>query len=71
MASDPSYDYDVYCERQERAYRALIKGKTCLDCLSCEHPEEPYKDDIGWCLMSDCFVYADNNPADLDCGNFE
>ena len=62
---------DVWQSNKKEAYMARIEGRTCFDCANCEHPDEPYKGQFGWCLMCDDFVYQYNNPADAECGAFE
>ena len=71
MNSEPSKDWDAYCESREAAYRARVHRRSCLDCANCERPDEPYSNEIGWCLMSDAFVYPYDNPLDNECGCFE
>lgn len=66
-----TYDWDAYCDDMERAYNGRIFGKTCMECNHCEEPDEPFAGQIGWCLMSDCFVYESDTPKDMDCGAFE
>lgn len=34
-SDDPAHDWDVYCDMQEKAYKALIQDKTCRDCGKC------------------------------------
>ena len=66
------YDpFDVWQSNREEAYRQRIAGMTCFDCANCVEPDEPFKRQIGWCLMSDDFVYQYNNPTDAECGSFE
>ncbi len=30
-SDDPAHDWDVYCDMQEKAYKALIQDKMCRD----------------------------------------
>lgn len=71
MSREPYDDWDAYYEATERAYEMRIEGRTCMDCSNCEQPDEPYKGQLGWCLMCDDFVYQHNNPSDAECGAFE
>ena len=61
--------WDRRCEEREAAYRALIAGKTCLDCGNSEvcgrHP------DTGYCTVIGDFVYADDIVADIGCEDYE
>ena len=66
------YDpFDVWQSNREEAYRQRIADKTCFDCANCSEPDEPFKGQIGWCLMLEGFVYQCDNPSDAECGSFE
>lgn len=69
--NDPSWEWDAYCDAQERAYKYRIAGETCFRCAKCEEPDEPYKGKLGWCRECECFVYENEGPEDIECGCFE
>lgn len=67
---DPAHDWDVYCDMQEKAYKALIHGKTCRDCGQCE--VNPDDDSIwGWCRDIGEYVTLDDIVSEIDCEDFE
>ena len=70
-SSDPSRDYDAYQDARERDYAERIEGRTCMDCANCKQPDFEYKGQLGWCPMSDEFVYPWDTPANSECGAFE
>lgn len=67
---DPAHDWDVYCDMQEKAYKALICGKTCRDCSNCEvNPDDDSK--WGWCRDIGEYVTLDDYVSEIDCEAFE
>lgn len=71
MGREPYDDWDAYYEAIERAYEMRIEGRTCMDCANCEQPDEPFKGQLGWCLMNDGFVYPHDTPRTAECGAYE
>lgn len=69
-SGDPSHDWDIHCDIQERAYKALIHGKACKDCAMCE--TNPDDDSAwGWCRECGEFVALDDLVSDIDCEDYE
>jgi len=58
--SEPHEWWEEYDARREEAYRALVKGKTCLDCGKCRVCERDAG--IGYCTEDGEFRYADDIP---------
>ena len=53
---EPHVWWDRYQDELDEEYRALVEGKTCLDCAKCTRSER--HPDIGWC-EEDGFVDGD------------
>lgn len=57
---EPHEWWDEYDARREEAYRALVHGKTCLDCGKCvrseRHPDE------GFCTEDGEFRTEEDSP---------
>lgn len=69
-SDDPAHDWDVYCDMQEKAYKALIQDKTCRDCGKCYvNPDDDSA--WGWCRGCDDYVLLDESAEDIDCEDFE
>ena len=58
--AEPSREWDLYIDRIEREYQALIKGKSCLDCVMCEVSER--HPDTGFCTQDGEFRYDTDRP---------
>ena len=72
--SEPDREYDLYCERKEREYSALIEGKACLDCAMCVKPDLSRHNGyggIGYCLEVEEFVFEEDTPETQACYRFE
>lgn len=73
-SDDPAHDWDVYCDEQERAYKALVEGKTCGDCDNCEEPDEKHwknPERMGYCKTVGEFVSLDDSVEQEECEDFE
>lgn len=57
--------WDLYCDRQEREYKALIAGKTCLDCGECVKCEIEGHENIGYCREDGEFVTDDETIEEM------
>ena len=71
---DPAREWDLYCDRQEQAHKALIAGKTCEDCDNCAVPDEEdwqNPERMGYCKEYGEFVSLDDSVEKEDCGDFE
>jgi hypothetical protein len=71
---DPAREWDLYCDRQEQAYRAYIEGKTCEDCGHCVKPDESWWENperMGYCTVACDFVSLDDSVEDEGCEDFE
>lgn len=67
---DPGHDWKVYCDMQERAYKELIRDKTCRDCGKCEiSPDDDSK--WGWCRDIGEYVTLDDLVGEIDCEGYE
>ncbi|MBQ9041475.1 MAG: hypothetical protein IJ111_01505 [Eggerthellaceae bacterium] len=62
--------WDSYCDRKEREYEALIKGKTCLDCDHSINCEFKGHESVGYCKEFDEFVDDADLVSDLGCTSF-
>lgn len=69
---DPSTEWDRYCERQERAYKAFVADKTCGSCGNCDVPDDRFNNPelIGYCRVGKEFVSLCDTPKELDCERF-
>lgn len=69
-SDDPAHDWDVYCDMQEKAYKALIQDKMCRDCGKCYvNPDDDSA--WGWCRECDDYVLLDESVKEIDCEDFE
>ena len=70
---DPAREYDIYCARQEKAYRELIANAICANCYNCEQPGDEWENPerMGYCTLSGEFVSLDESVEDIGCEDFE
>lgn len=69
-SDDPAHDWDVYCDMQERAYKALIHEKTCADCGKCDKsPDE--RTEYGYCREIWEYVLLDDSVEEIGCDTYE
>ena len=62
--------WDSYIEWKEAEYKALIKGKTCLDCGNCTKCDIQGHETVGWCHEDGEFVDDSELVSDLGCETF-
>lgn len=62
--------WDLYCQRQEEEYAALIEGATCLDCGHCIRCDLKGHEDIGYCREYGEWVTSEDSPESTECEVF-
>lgn len=71
VSYDPAIAWDAKCAREDAAYQALTKGKTCQDCGGSREPHGfENKERIGWCICEGEFICLDDTPNELDCEEY-
>lgn len=61
--------WDAECHRRGQAWRAMVHGKYCEDCIHCAIPPKGNKH--GWCDYLEDYTELDCSPEKVECDGFE
>lgn len=68
---DPSFAWEVYCDKQERAFEEMREITRCIDCLHSYQPSsDGFKDldnIVAWCEAYECFTDPNATAKEIDC----